>query len=343
MFIVTWLWRLLLLAIALVGLLAGALYYGITQPIMINEPIIYEVKSGYTTTRIGSQMAARGWIYHPLLMRAASRLNPQLVSKIGEYELTPNMNIIDVLKKFDSGDAVHYKVTLLEGKTTQDYIDTLSAKENVEITLAGLSNVEISRKLNLPYPNAEGLFFADTYLYYKGDTDATILLRSHNKLLKELEESWTRKKVTSPLKNSYEALILASIIEKETGDASERPLISKVFYNRLKKNIRLQTDPTVIYGLGESFDGNLKRTHLRQKTPYNTYRIFGLPPTPIANVGKESIDAAVSPGETDALYFVAKGDGSHIFSRTLREHNNAVAKYQKFQRRSDYTSVPKQQ
>ncbi|MCZ2722244.1 endolytic transglycosylase MltG [Marinomonas sp. 15G1-11] len=150
------------------------------------------------------------------------------------------------------------------------------------------------------------------------------------------------KRQQFPLNDSYEALILASIIEKETGDASERPLISKVFVNRLRKNIRLQTDPTVIYGLGEAFDGNLTRAHLRAENPYNTYRIFGLPPTPIANVGKESIVAAVSPGETDALYFVAKGDGTHAFSRTLREHNNAVAQYQRFQRRSDYTSSPKE-
>ncbi|MFT2112406.1 endolytic transglycosylase MltG [Marinomonas sp. 2405UD68-3] len=343
MFIVTWLWRLLLLAIMLIGLSAGTLYYGVTQPIMIDEPIIYEVKPGYTTTRIGSQMAARGWIHHSLLMKVASRLNPQLVLKVGEYELTPQMNIIDVLNKLDSGDAVHYRVTLLEGKTTQEYLEALSGQKNIEMTLSGLSSIEISKKLDLPYPNSEGMFFADTYLYYKGDTDATILLRSHKKLLEELEEAWGKRNKQTPLKNSYEALVLASIIEKETGAAFERPLISKVFVNRLRKNIRLQTDPTVIYGLGRQFDGNLTRAHLRAKTPYNTYRIFGLPPTPIANVGQESIDAAVSPGQTDALYFVAKGDGTHAFSRTLREHNNAVAEYQRFKRRADYTSSPKQQ
>lgn len=340
MSVIKWLWRLLLIAITAVSVLAGGLYYGITQPLLIDEPIIYEVKPGYTVTRIGSQMEARGWIYHALLMKVASRLNPQWVSKVGEYEVTPQMNILDLLAKFDAGDAIHYKVTLLEGNTTQDFVDTLSKKGNVEMTLSGLSNIEISRKLNLPYLNAEGLFFADTYQYYKGDTDEAILRRAHQKLMSELEASWANKNKFTPLKNAYEALILASIIEKETGDASERPIISKVFVNRLKLNIRLQTDPTVIYGIGDEFDGNLTRAHLKEKTPYNTYRIFGLPPTPIANVGKESIEAAVNPGETDALYFVAKGDGTHVFSRTLREHNNAVAKYQRFQRRSDYTSSP---
>jgi len=340
MSVIKWLWRLLLMAITLIGLFAGGLYYGITQPLLIDGPIIYEVKPGYTVTRIGSQMEARGWIYHSLLMKVASRLNPQWVSKVGEYEVTPQMNILDVLAKFDSGDAIHYKVTLLEGNTTQEFIDTLAKKGNVLMTLNGLSNIEISRKLNLPYPNAEGLFFADTYQYYKGDSDEAILRRAHQKLMSELDVSWSNKDKYIPLSNAYEALILASIIEKETGDASERPIISKVFVNRLKRNIRLQTDPTVIYGLGSEFDGNLTRAHLKEKTPYNTYRIFGLPPTPIANVGKESIEAAVKPGETDALYFVAKGDGTHVFSRTLREHNNAVAKYQRFQRRSDYTSSP---
>ncbi|WP_191603453.1 endolytic transglycosylase MltG [Marinomonas algicola] len=340
MSVIKWLWRLLLMAITLMGLLAGGLYYGITQPLMIDEPIIYEVKPGYTATRIGSQMEARGWIYNALLMRVAARLNPHWVSKVGEYEITPQMNILDLLAKLDSGDAIHYKVTLLEGNTTQEFLDTLAQKGNVDMTLSGLSNIELSRKLNLPYPNAEGLFFADTYQYYKGDTDEAILRRAHRKLMAELERLWASKDKFTPLASAYEALILASIIEKETGDASERPIISKVFVNRLKRNIRLQTDPTVIYGLGSDFDGNLTRAHLRKKTPYNTYTIFGLPPTPIANVGKESIEAAAKPGETDALYFVAKGDGTHVFSRTLREHNNAVAKYQRYQRRADYTSSP---
>ncbi|MCZ2722245.1 endolytic transglycosylase MltG [Marinomonas sp. 15G1-11] len=198
MSVIKWLWRLLLIAIMLIGVFAGGLYYGITQPLMLNEPMIYEVKPGYTTTRIGSQMEARGWIYHSLLMRVASRLNPQWVSKVGEYEITPQMNVLDVLAKFDSGDAIHYKVTLLEGHTTREFMDTLTKKGNIKMTLSGLSNIEISRKLNLPYPNSEGLFFADTYQYYKGDTDVAILRRSHKKLMDVLEGVWKEKDSNSP-------------------------------------------------------------------------------------------------------------------------------------------------
>ena len=337
-----WLWRFLFLALTLIGAAAGGIYYGITQPILIAEPTTYEVQPGYTPTRIGSQMAARGWIYHPLLVRVASRLNPQWVPKMGEYELTPGMTVMDVLAKFDSGQAIHYSVTLLEGKTTQEFLETLANKRNIEMTLLGQSNNQIAASLELGVANAEGQFFADTYRYFAGDTDVQILKRANAKLNTVLMSHWAQKNARLPFSSAYDALIMASIIEKETGAAHERPLIAKVFFNRLKLNIRLQTDPTVIYGLGDSYDGNLTRKGLRSKSPYNTYRIYGLPPTPIANVGEEAIAAAINPGETDALYFVAKGDGTHEFSRTLKEHNAAVAKYQRFKRRSDYTSSPAQ-
>lgn len=340
MALLSWMWRILFLLLTLIGLAAGALYYGMTQPLKLDSAIIYEVKPGYTVTRIGSQFTARGWIYHPILARVAARLNPHWVPKTGEYELEPGMTILDVLAKLDSGLAVHYWVTLLEGKTTRDYLSAMEQKGNIEMTLLGKSNEAISSALGLPFANAEGMFFADTYQYFNGDSDVAILKRANEKLLEILREYWPQREETTPLKSAYEALVLASIIEKETGVSYERPLISMVFVNRLKRDIRLQTDPTVIYGLGESFNGNLTRKDLRSNTPYNTYRIFGLPPTPIANVGEEAIAAAVKPGETDALYFVAKGDGTHAFSRTLVEHNAAVAKYQRFQRRSDYTSSP---
>ncbi|ADZ91534.1 endolytic transglycosylase MltG [Marinomonas mediterranea] len=337
---VKWLVSLIFLLLTLMAAAAGGVYYGVTQPLMIDEAQEYEVQSGSSSTRIGQQLAARGWIYHPMLTKVVSRLNPTLVPKKGRYLIEPGQNLIQVFQLFDSGKAIYHEVTLLEGKTVKDYISTLAAKGNIEMTMEGFSAERVAEHMKLGYPSAEGLFFANTYRYHDGDTDVDILRHANALLIKELKTAWGIRHTPIPIKTSYDALILASIIEKETGVPYERPLISKVFMNRLKRKIRLQTDPTVIYGLGDQYNGNITRKDLRSKTPYNTYVIKGLPPTPIANVGKEAILAAVQPGETAALYFVAKGDGTHAFSRTLREHNNAVAKYQKFQRRKDYQSSP---
>jgi UPF0755 protein len=186
----------------------------------------------------------------------------------------------------------------------------------------------------------EGWVFPDTYFFEKGTTDLELLQTAYEQMQRVLEEEWDDRAENAEVNSSYEALILASIIEKETGAAYERPMISGVFTKRLQLGMRLQTDPTVIYGLGESFDGNLTRTHLRADTPYNTYTRKGLPPTPIANPGREAIRAAVNPEITNAIFFVAKGDGTHHFSETYEEHNAAVRQYQRFGRRSDYQSSP---
>mgnify|MGYP000117690741 FL=1 len=201
-----------------------------------------------------------------------------------------------------------------------------------------LSNQEIEKLLGLEATShLEGQFYPDTYNFHKGDSDLDILKRAHNRLKTILGEEWAARQKDLPLESAYEALILASIIEKETGVPEERPEIAGVFVRRLQKKMRLQTDPTVIYGLGDNYQGNITRKHLRQDTIYNTYRISGLPPTPIALVGRAAIHAALNPKPGKSLYFVAKGDGSHYFSATLEEHNKAVRKFQ-LKRRSDYRS-----
>lgn len=339
MLVIKWLFRVVILAITLVALLAGYFYHTITTPLSIENAQTFEVQRGDTAYKIGNELYQRGWVQYPFLTRVVARLQPQWVPKVGKYALQPGMSMLDIMALVDSGDSIFYSITLVEGKTTQDFLNAMMARDNITMTLLGLSNEEIAESLGLDIPHAEGVFLANTYRYHHGDTDRSILLRANSEMNQTLARLWEDKAPNLPYKSPYEALIMASIIEKETGVAFERPLIARVFISRLGLGMRLQTDPTVIYGLGDSFTGNLTRSGLRAPSPYNTYRIFGLPPTPIANVGREAIEAALNPGETTALYFVAKGDGSHAFSNTLREHNQAVRKYQ-LNRREDYRSSP---
>lgn len=335
-------WSLRGLVVALVAILisVSTVYYLMAKPMDINEETVFDIKAGSGSGRITWQLVDADWGLSTAVVKLAIKLHPNWVPKVGKYRIEPGMSLLDALALFDSGKSIRYYITLVEGKTVKDYLLKMQETGNIEMTLFGLSNEEIAKKLNLSVSHAEGQFFADTYSYQDGNTDADILLHAHKKLQSVLDQYWPLRKEGLPLKSAQEALILASIVEKETGDESERPLIAGVFINRLNKHMRLQTDPTVIYGLGDSFDGNIRRSHLRQNTPYNTYTNYGLPPTPIANVGEEAIKAALNPDDTKALYFVAKGDGTHEFSNTLRQHNAAVAKYQRFHRRKDYQSTP---
>ncbi len=335
-----WCLRAIILGITLAAISSAWLYNQITSPLPITEQQTFEVKAGDTSFQLANGLYQQGLIDTPWLLRIAAKLQPEWVPKVGKYALQQPMNLLDVMALLDSGKAIFHSVTLLEGHTTKEFIKALAATGKIEMTLEGLSNTEIAEKLALSVKHAEGMFFANTYRYHEGDTDVQILTRANKLLEKHLEDNWQNKAKDLPYKTAYEALIMASIVEKETAAPEERPLISRVFISRLEKNMRLQTDPTVIYGLGDSFNGNLTRKGLRDTSPYNTYRHFGLPPTPIANVGKEAIEAALHPGVTKALYFVAKGDGTHAFSNTLKEHNAAVKAYQ-FKRRSDYRSTPK--
>jgi UPF0755 protein len=260
--------------------------------------------------------------------------------KRGEYRLPPGINAEALLALLQKGDVIRYQVTLPEGITLRAAIDILSAQPQLEAVLEGVADNRIL-ELIAPHAAPEGLFFPDSYQYVRGDTDWSILQRAHATLSEVLQEEWHGRAEGLPYETPYEALIMASIIERETGLPEERGQIAGVFFRRLQRGMLLQTDPTVIYGLGDAFDGNLTRAHLSQDSNrYNTYRHGGLPPTPIALPGRGAIHAALNPEAGSALYFVARGDGGHVFSDTLSDHNRAVREYQ-LQRRKDYTSSPR--
>ncbi|MNZ91396.1 putative aminodeoxychorismate lyase [compost metagenome] len=234
---------------------------------------------------------------------------------------------------------VQYSLTLVEGWSFRQLRAALAGQERLEQTLAGLDDATLMQRLGLDGQHPEGRFFPDTYRYVRGMRDIDLLRQAHERLESVLDEEWRQRAEDLPYREPYQALIMASLVEKETGAAEERDEIAGVFVRRLRAGMLLQTDPTVIYGLGERYAGNLTRAHLREPTPYNTYVHAGLPPTPIAMVGREAIHAALHPAAGDSLYFVARGDGTHVFSRSLDEHNRAVREFQ-LKRREDYRSSP---
>lgn len=246
----------------------------------------------------------------------------------GEYSIGEQINIDELLRRFVQGDVIKRSITFVEGWRFKDLRDALSREKKLIKKTLNLSDQEVMAQLGLEDIHPEGQFFPDTYQFTSQMSDLDILLTAYNLMQTILDEEWEKRSQTIHINNKYETLILASIVEKETGQAEERGLIASVFHNRLQKRMRLQTDPTVIYGLGDSFDGNLTRKHLRTDTPYNTYTRHGLPPTPIAMPGKQAIKAVLHPETSKALFFVSKGDGTHYFSQTLEEHNQAVIKYQ---------------
>lgn len=257
----------------------------------------------------------------------------------GEYRVTAGESFRVLVQRLLSGDVIQHRVLFPEGKTLREWLAIVAAHE--VLASGDLPDLEtLAALVNEPgVESPEGWFFPDTYNFTRGEPAIAIFRRAHERMKAVLEAAWEGRAANLPLSTPYEALILASIVERETGLPDERPDIAGVFVRRLERGIRLQTDPTVIYGLGERFDGNLTRGHLREDTPYNTYRIDGLPPTPIANPGREAIEAVMHPAPGTALYFVARGDGSHQFSDTLAEHRKAVRQYQ-LQRREDYRSAP---
>ena len=251
----------------------------------------------------------------------------------GDYTLNKNVSPYQLLLSLNHGKATQGSITFIEGKTFKQMRAKLAKKDSVKTTIADLNDAEIMRVVGKGEKHAEGLFFPDTFYFNRGTTDVVLLKRSYEIMQTKLAEAWANRASGLPYKDSYEALIMASIVEKETGKANERPEIAGVFLNRLRIGMRLQTDPTVIYGIGDKYDGNIRRKDLTTDTIYNTYTRDGLPPTPIAMPGLASIEAALHPEKTKALYFVGKGDGSHQFSNSLVEHNRAVAKYKLILRR----------
>lgn len=309
----------------------------IAQPIVLSqEPVVIDIEKGSSfrsiiqllDSQIGFQRPEIDKLWFKVLARQQGLTN-QL--KAGEYELNVGMTPHEFLILLSSGKTLQHSITIPEGWTFKQIRQALLADKNLMLTLTGISDTDILKKIGSDYTQPEGLFFPDTYFFTKHTTDLVILQQAYQKMQQVLSEQWASKSKGLPLKNAYEALILASIVEKETAVSSERPAIAGVFIRRLNKGMRLQTDPTVIYGMGDSYQGNISKKDLQTFTPYNTYKINGLPPTPIAMPGMEAIHAVLHPSEGKSLYFVANGDGSHVFSATLLEHNRAVNTFQRKQ------------
>lgn len=333
---------LIALMVVVLTIVAGALFYRHTRswlhsPIAtLTEPVVYEVARGAALTPVLNDLQRRGWVRHARELRLwINYFRPGYALKAGEYEVQPGMSPVDLVELFGSGRVLLHKLTIVEGSTLRELRSALAAYPELRVATKGMSNAALLRALGDDAAHGEGLFFPDTYRFAKGTTDLEILRIAHQRMRAELERAWANREPGLPLANAYEALILASIVEKETALASERPQIAGVFVERLRRGMRLQTDPTVIYGMGESFDGNIRKVDLQRDTPYNTYTRRGLPPTPICLPGVAALDAAVRPNVTGALFFVAtgKGDGSHYFSRTLEEHNAALQRYLRTLRR----------
>jgi len=287
------------------------------------------IKSGSNIKSIAQDLSMQQIIDDPWLFILLAKVKGvETRVRAGEYQIDVEMTPDDLLDKFTQGSSIQYSFTIIEGWSFRQMFAAIEDDPIIEHTLGGKTNQEIMNLLGYPDQHPEGLFFPDTYRFPKGTRDVDFLRRAYQVMQKHLTREWNQRDSGLPLNSSYEALILASIIEKETGAGFERPLIGGVFIQRLKKNMRLQTDPTIIYGLGENFDGNIRFRDLKKDTPYNTYLHAGLTPTPIALPGIEAIRAALHPTKTEALYFVSKGDGTHQFSATLEEHNAAVKRYQ---------------
>ncbi len=299
------------------------------RPLLLDNKVFYTVEAGQSFNRFTQNLREKGWLDNRFWLRVYVRLNSEYSTiKQGTYLVSPEDTVLSLLKKVVRGDEHQFSIRFIEGTKLTQWMDDIAAHEFIEKT-GYLNSIErISQSLSIDKENPEGWFFPDTYAYTAGARDIDILRRAHQAMVKRLNREWLNRADGLPYKSAYEALIMASIIEKETGKLSEQGEIAAVFINRLRKGMRLQTDPTVIYGLGERYQGNITKLHLREKTAYNTYRINGLPPTPIAMPGASAINAALNPETNDYYYFVSKGDGSHQFSRTLAEHNAAVNKYQ---------------
>lgn len=303
--------------------------------------LVLEVRAGDSFERVLSRLRKLGvQDGHDLYWKAlAWETDVVRRLRVGEYALRHGLTPRRLLDKLERGSVIQYSFTIVEGWNFRDLRLALAKDPSMEQTIMAMSDAEVMAALGVPDQHPEGRFLPETYHFSRGHRDIDLLRRAHTALEKTLAQAWSERATDLPLETPEDALILASIIEKETGQASERPRIAGVFVRRLKLGMKLQTDPTVIYGLGEAFNGNLTRVHLQTDTPHNTYTRYGLPPTPIAMPGRAAIDAALHPAPGDELYFVARGDGSHVFSATLAEHNRAVARYQ-LRRRSAAGSAP---
>jgi UPF0755 protein len=318
-----------LLAIALAAALFAVNWY--RQPLPLpRSPFEFDVRAGTPLTTVARTLRDAGVIPHPYALTLLARVRGvDRAIKAGSYELETGITLDGLLAKLTQGDVTQTAVTIVEGTTFAEVRRALRESPDVRHDVADLSDAELLKRLGASEPSGEGLLFADTYFLAKGSSDLALLRRAYQALHARLDAAWERRAPDLPFATPYDALILASIVEKETANPSDRPLIASVFVNRLKRGMRLQTDPTVIYGMGARFDGNLRKRDLETDTPYNTYVRDGLPPTPIALPSQASIDVVMNPPQTAYLYFVSRGDGTSEFSANLADHNRAVSKYQK--------------
>lgn len=331
-------------ALVLAGLALGFAswqqYQALHQPLEITQEQLLDVPAGSTPTGVLNRLQTEGVIKDAFWLRLYWRFNLSgQALHSGEYRMVPGMDVDALFGVWKRKEVVQYSLTLVEGWNFRQVRAALAKQAKLDQTLAGLSDAELMTKIGHPDVFPEGRFFPDTYRYVRGMTDAEVLKQAYARLEEVLDEEWAARAADAPYADPYQALIMASLVEKETGVPQERGQIAGVFVRRLKLGMQLQTDPTVIYGMGERYNGKLTRADLKQATPYNTYVIAGMPPTPISLVGREAIHAALNPVSGDSLYFVAKGDGSHVFSNDLDAHNAAVREYQ-IKRRADYRSSP---
>ncbi|VVC83846.1 endolytic transglycosylase MltG [Sideroxydans sp. CL21] len=321
----------LLLWLLFILIIVGGLftYYARTPIPLEHTPFEFSLKQGSSLKSAAHQIQQSGGLNNELLfvllarsLRKANQIKP------GNYQLEHEVTPLQLLNMISKGQFEHSSLTIIEGTTFKELRTTLNAESTLRHDSATLSEAEILKRIGATESAAEGLFFPDTYNYSTGSSDLIVLKRAYQLMQRNLQDNWKKRDSDLPFSTPYEALTLASIVEKETGQPGDRPMIASVFINRLKKHMRLQTDPTVIYGMGDKFDGNLRKRDLTQDTPFNTYTRNGLTPTPIALPGLAALQATLHPAPSAALYFVARGDGSSQFSSTLIEHNNAVNQYQ---------------
>ncbi len=310
---------------------------GVLQPLARTFPTYVEVKPGTGFGSLSRRWNNNGWLTHPLLFRWLGYLyGVDDALKSGEYELPRTMNLFEIYGVLASGKSFQRRLTFPEGIQFKEMLALLHQAPSLEHALVNQTPEEILHRLQQeisPLPFLEGMFFPDTYFYHYGMSDIDVLKSAHHLMQQHSQIAWESKDASLPYKNIYELLTMASIVEKETGHASERKQVASVFTNRLQKNMRLQADPTVIYGVGDAFGGDITKKHLKTDTPYNTYTRRGLPPTPIAMPGRASLEAAAQPAKTDFIYFVADEEGGHYFSKTLDEHNKAVQRYRLHQQK----------
>ncbi|MBV4530606.1 endolytic transglycosylase MltG [Pseudomonas sp. SWRI107] len=330
----------LILAGLALGWSAWKVYSVLEQPLQVAQERMLDVPAGATPNRMFYRMQTDGLLDDAVWLRLYWRFNMAGTPlHTGEYRITPGMTVGQLFDAWRRGDVVQYNITLVEGWTFRQVRAAVARHEKLGHTIDGLSDAEVMDKLGHTGVHPEGRFFPDTYRFVRGMSDVELLQQAYMRLDEVLAKEWAARSEGLPYRDPYQALIMASLVEKETGVPQERGQIAGVFVRRLRLGMMLQTDPTVIYGMGERYNGRITRADLRAPTPYNTYTMSGLPPTPIAMVGREAIHAALNPSDGTSLYFVARGDGSHVFSDDLDDHNSAVREFQ-LKRRADYRSSP---